>query len=156
MDLILSSHNGFPRTFAFHYDAFDGRFDHLIKAAANEYFTHAAKRQDTIEISPHITATDTEKAFEIEADLPGVIKENLKILVDGKRVTIEAEVKRMSERRNGEQVLKEERTAKKFSSTFLLSSDVDEARAIAKLENGVLSLTLPKKKIPQARRILVQ
>lgn len=156
MNLILRSRNGFPGTFDFHRHAFDEHFNSLIDSLVNNHFVHTSDSVDTIEVSPRVTVVENENAFEVEADLPGVNKDNLKVLVEANSVTIEAEVKRSVEHKEGDQVTQKERVTKKFSRTFRLKSDLDETRAVARLENGVLSLTLPKKEMPKAKRILIQ
>ena len=106
--------------------------------------------------APRLDVTETEKTYEIQADLPGVDKEDVKVSVDGQRVTIEAECRSANERREGETVVYAERTARRFMRSFALPSEVDDASAQAKLENGVLQLSLPKKQGTEARRLTIQ
>ncbi|MGZ8289069.1 MAG: Hsp20/alpha crystallin family protein [Telluria sp.] len=106
--------------------------------------------------TPRLNVTETEKSFEVEAEMPGVKKEDVKVSVENQRVTIEGECKRESERREGENVVYSERSASRYMRSFTLPSDVDEAAAAAHLENGVLTLSLPKKKSAAATRLTVQ
>ena len=107
-------------------------------------------------ISPRLNVSETEKSFEIEAELPGVKKEDVKVAVEGQRVTIEGEAKREEQQREGENVLYTERSARKFVRSFMLPSEVDDANAQARMENGVLTLSLPKKQASAAKRLTVQ
>jgi HSP20 family protein len=156
MNLILRRHNGFPHPLSFRRSAFDQPFNRLIDSMIEDYFVPALQSHEPIAISPQINLSESSKGYEVEAELPGVTKENIKISVEGKRISIEAKIKRASERKEGEQVIREERVIKKFARSFLLSDDIDESGALAKLENGLLTLNLPKKSAPQARRITVQ
>ena len=97
--------------------------------------------------------TESEQAYDIQADMPGVDKEDLKVAIDGSRVTIEGECRKANERREGENVVYSERSARKYLRSFTLPSEIDDAAAQAKLENGVLHLTLPKKQGNGARRL---
>ena len=49
-----------------------------------------------------------------------------------------------------------ERTARRFMRSFALPTEVDDGSAQAKLENGVLQLSLPKKQGTEARRLTIQ
>ncbi|MGZ8320693.1 MAG: Hsp20/alpha crystallin family protein [Telluria sp.] len=106
--------------------------------------------------TPRLNVTETEKTFEVEAEMPGVKKEDIKVSVEHQRVTIEGESKRETERKEGENVVYSERSASKYMRSFTLPSDVDEATAQAHLENGVLTLTLPKKQAGAATKLTVQ
>lgn len=107
-------------------------------------------------ISPRLNVSENDKAFEVQAELPGVNKEDVKVAIDRQRVTIEGESKRASEQREGENVLYSERSASRFMRSFMLPAEVDDAGAEARMENGVLTLTLPKKQATEAKRITIQ
>jgi HSP20 family protein len=105
---------------------------------------------------PRLDVRETDKAFEIQADLPGVKKEDIKVSIDGPRVTIEGECQQANEQREGEQVVYSERSTSRYQRSFNLPSEVDDAAAEARLEDGVLKLTLPKKTGGAARRLTIQ
>jgi len=107
-------------------------------------------------ISPRLNVVETEKSYEIEAELPGVKKEDVKVAIENQRVTIEGEAKREEQQREGENLLYTERSARKFVRSFMLPSEVDDANAQARMENGVLTLSLPKKQASAAKRLTVQ
>ena len=111
---------------------------------------------DTGAAVPRLDMSETEQAYEIQADLPGVDKEDVKVAIDHNRITIEGECRKANERREGENVVYSERSARKFMRSFTLPTEVDDTAAQAKLENGVLHLTLPKKQGSEARRLTIQ
>jgi len=111
---------------------------------------------DSAPLAPRMNVVETGTAYRVEAELPGVNREDIKISVDRKRVSIEAESKLATEAGEGEKALLTERSARKFARVFTLASEVDDAAAVAKLENGVLVLTLPKKAADQPRQIAIQ
>ena len=107
-------------------------------------------------ISPRLNVSENDKAFEVQAEMPGVNKEDVKVAIDRQRVTIEGESKREAQQREGENVLYTERSASKFMRSFMLPVEVDEGNAQARMENGVLTLTLPKKEGNGATRVQIQ
>lgn len=92
-----------------------------------------------------IDVTETEPAYEVKADIPGVSKEDIKVTVDGNQVSISVEVKKESEETKAGNIIRAERYYGRQYRSFSLAQDVDEAHAEAKYSNGVLELTLPKK-----------
>ncbi len=106
--------------------------------------------------APRLNVTENDTAFEIEAEMPGVKKEDVKVAIENQRVTIEGESKRDTERREGDNVVYSEHGARKFMRSFMLPADVDEATAAAQMENGILKVTLPKKQGGAATRLTIQ
>lgn len=106
--------------------------------------------------SPRLNVSETEQAYEIESDLPGVDKNDVKISVDGRRVSIEAEERQSQERKEGQNVVYAERGLRKYVRSFTLPTEVDDESAQARLENGVLKVSLPKKQASQVKKLTVQ
>ena len=105
---------------------------------------------------PRLDVTETEQTFEVKAEMPGVKKEDVNVSIDGQRVTIEGECQQANEQRQGEQVVYSERSTRKYQRTFTLPTEVDDANAQARLEDGVLMLSLPKKQGGTARQLTIQ
>jgi HSP20 family protein len=156
MNFVLRNHNGFPVPFAFRRTPVNGSFDRLFDSVVEDYFVAPKSKTASAGIAPRINVTESEQAYVVEAEIPGVTKENVKISVDGKHVTLEAEVKRDVERKEGETVVFAERTVQKFARSFTLAVEVDDERTVAKLENGILTLTLAKKEALRPKQIQVQ
>jgi HSP20 family protein len=95
-------------------------------------------------------------AYVVTAELPGVKKEDIHVTIDGAQVTLEAQVKQEKEASKDERVLHTERVFGKVSRSFTLPQEVDEAKAEAKLRDGVLELSLPKKAAAQRKQISIQ
>jgi HSP20 family protein len=102
-----------------------------------------------------VDVAETDSAYDIKADIPGVSKEDIDVRVDGNQVTISAEVKQDREEKKDGRVLHSERHYGYTSRSFQLSSDVDQAAADARYENGVLQLKLPKKPQSAGKRLAV-
>ena len=136
------------------------RFDDLLPAAFGESLRRMLRGADWPAIRTpgdmKIDVSETDGAYQIRAEVPGAKKEDLKVSVDGNRVSIEAEVREEKEtKEDGERNLVRELYYGQMSRTFTLGCDVDEGRAQAKFENGILSLTLPKRESSKQKLIKV-
>jgi HSP20 family protein len=103
-----------------------------------------------------VDVTESENAYKLHAEIPGVKKEDIHITIDGDQVAISAEVKQEKDVKDGNRVLRSERYYGKVQRAFSLGQPVDEAAANAKYDNGVLELTLPKKAATSAKRVTIQ
>ena len=89
--------------------------------------------------------SEDDKAYHVKAEVPGVKKEDIHVAVEDNQVSITAEVKQEKEEKKGETVLRSERYYGMQSRSFTLMHDVDQGKAEAKYQDGILELTLPKK-----------
>ena len=71
-----------------------------------------------------VDVTEKDDAYVVKADLPGVRKEDIQVTIDANQVTISAEVKRESEQKDGERVVRSERYVGAVSRSFVLPDDV--------------------------------
>lgn len=92
----------------------------------------------------------------VHAEIPGVKKEDIHVTIDGNTVSVSAEVKKASEEKEGDKMLRSERYYGKVFRSFGLGQDVDETQAKAKFENGVLELHLPKKAVTPTRKLTIE
>lgn len=95
--------------------------------------------------SPALDVSETDAAYTLQLDLPGVAKEAVKINIEGRRVNIDAEQTKPGAAADGSQVLYRERAVTRFSRSLSLPKEIDQTASNAKLENGVLTLTLAKR-----------
>jgi len=137
----------------------EDQFGRMVENMFQDFFAPLAQggrwSEDEMGV-PRLDVRETDKAFEIQADLPGVRKEDIKVSIDGPRVTIEGVCQQANEQREGEQVVYSERSTRRYQRSFSLPSEVDDAAAEARLEDGVLKLSLPKKAGGAARRLTIQ
>jgi HSP20 family protein len=99
--------------------------------------------------------TETEQAYTVKAEIPGVSKEDIKIDIDGNHVTISAESRREKEEKQGESVVRSERYFGQQYRSFTLGNEINDAEATAKYQDGVLELVLPKKSRGSAKKVVV-
>jgi HSP20 family protein len=103
-----------------------------------------------------VDISESDKAYTVYAELPGVKKDDIQISIDGDQVSIGAETKSEKEVKDGERVLRTERYTGKYYRAFALGGTIDEAAVSARYADGVLELTLPKKAAAAAKRITIQ
>ena len=89
--------------------------------------------------------TENDTAYTVVLDVPGVSKAQLKVSVEGRRVSIDTADAAPVEGQDTQRVLYRERTTAHYARTVSLPAEVDQAASQATFENGVLTLTLTKK-----------
>ncbi len=117
-----------------------------------------AKSEGSIaSFTPSVNTREDEKGYYVEADLPGVKKEDIHLDIKDNVLTISGERKTKDEVKK-EDYYKVETTYGKFERSFTLPDDVDVDNIEAKSENGALEVTLPKKKeeVKAAKKIEVK
>lgn len=102
-----------------------------------------------------IDVKEQERVFVVHAEMPGIRKEDIHVVIDGPTVSISAERQQEKDVKEGERVLRTERYFGKVSRGFQLGQDIDDAAASAKFTDGVLELTLPKKAATQSKRLAI-
>jgi HSP20 family protein len=105
--------------------------------------------------SPALDVAETEAGYSVSLDLPGVAKEDVKIAIDGRRVGVSAQTQREETRKDSERLIYRERSSASFARSFTLPEEIDQESSQAKLDNGVLTLTLAKKRAPAAKQLTV-
>ncbi|OWT74693.1 Hsp20/alpha crystallin family protein [Achromobacter sp. HZ34] len=102
-----------------------------------------------------IDLSETASEYVVQAEIPGVDKADISVDIDGSTIRISA--KKSSEHKiekDGE-VLRSERYWGELQRALTLASAVDEEKATASYENGVLRLTLPKRAGEAKRRLTI-
>ncbi len=103
-----------------------------------------------------IDVTEKDKDYEIRAEIPGAKKEDIRVKVEGNFLSISAEVKKDKEEKSGGRVVLKETYYGSASRGFSLAHEIDAKGVVAKLEDGVLKLTLPKREGSSSKTIEIQ
>ena len=127
----------------------DSLFDRVFAPARAEGSAAPGTR------SPALEVTEAERSYTVKLDLPGMGKDDVKIAIDGRRVTVEASTSRNEEKKDGDRVVYSERSVASFARSFSLPVEVDQAESAAKMDNGVLTLTLAKRGTSAAKQLSV-
>jgi HSP20 family protein len=84
------------------------QFGHMVENMFHDFLAPLAQGGRRLEEGlalPRLDVSETEKTFEVQAELPGVKKDDIKVAIDGQRVTIEGEYHQGNEARRGERVM---------------------------------------------------
>ena len=102
--------------------------------------------------TPALDVVETDTHYVVSFDVPGVTRDQLKVTVEGRRLHVETPVAETAADADpkaaetpAERVLYRERGAARYERTVVLPAEVDQSTSQAKVENGVLTLTLAKK-----------
>jgi HSP20 family protein len=115
-------------------------------AVKREQISHAR-------VAPLMRFSDTEEAFELRFNLPGVEQKNLQVQVADNALVIEA--RREESARDGMTCVRQEFPVVDYQAAYELPDDVDASAIGAKLANGILTVTLKKREAAKPRRIAV-
>lgn len=130
------------------FDPFMDMSDMFGKFAMRPFFRTDIEPQIKMDVK------EADGKYLVSAEIPGVNKDDIHVTVDGNRVSISAEVKQQKETKEGERVIRSERSYGMSSRSFTLADEVDQGGVEAKYNNGVLELVLPKK--PESARRKIQ
>ena len=116
--------------------------DFLGRELFNWDNSHFSSTQTTV---PAVNILESADNFEVEVAAPGMEKQDFKIQLDNNTLTISSK-KEQSQEKKEENYTRREFSYQSFQRTFLLPRDVvNDEGIVAKYENGVLRLTIPKK-----------
>ena len=103
---------------------------------------------------------ETDDGYEIDVDLPGFKKEELKVELNGGYLTIAAEKSLNKDEENAKgKLIRQERYSGAMQRSFYVGSALTEEDIHCAYENGVLRVCLPKKdarKVPEKKTILIE
>ena len=142
MNRSLAPHFGFGRSL---WDEFEREFDDVFRTMLSPA-AGASPR-------PAVESWQEDGSLHVRVDLPGVAPEDVEVSLDGTELTIRGE--RKSERHEKENGSYREVRYGRFERRFTVPKGIDAAAVQARYENGVLALTLPVPKAPEAKRIPV-
>lgn len=133
------------------YTAGSSVFDELVNGNVFESSSRALSSGSW----PMVDVVETDRAYTIKADLPGLDKKDVTISVENNVLTLTGEKK--NEVINDSKLYRYcERSYGKFSRSFSLADEVNVEEIAATMNNGVLALTLPKNEKTKPRLIEVQ
>ena len=118
-------------------------FNRLVEDRLERAYTAACTGTDTR--TPALDVIDTDTSFIAVLDMPGVAKEDVKVTVTGRRVNVHAVPPKLDSTEITSALIHRERAAIAYARSFTLPADIEQAESQARLEQGVLTLTLPKR-----------
>ena len=125
--------------------SFDRLFDDVFGSADNRPAARV----------PALDVAETDKDYTVTLDMPGVAKDQVQVSIDGRVVKVEARAEASDEKKDGDHIVYRERSLSQFARSFKLPVELDQAASSAKLDNGVLTLTLAKRVPNGAARLTI-
>ncbi len=123
-----------------------------MNALQKEPRTGNDHRQTSNVVAPPVNIFENKDAYIMEAEMPGVSKEGLQVTLEGNEVTILG--RRSEEKLPGQALFRESHVAN-FQRVFQLDPVIDTSKISARMEQGLLTLTLPKSEEVKPRKITV-
>ncbi len=130
----------------------DNTLDEMLRG----FFVRPLNAEAAAPAQLRIDVTETEAAYTVRAEIPGVKKDEIQVAIEGNQVEISAEVKNEREVKEGEKVLRTERYFGRVYRAFALGQDIDDAATEARYADGILELKLVKKASARVKRITIQ
>ena len=103
-------------------------------------------------LTPLANILETKDGYVLEAEMPGVNKDGLEVTVDNGELTIFG--RRAAVEVRGREVYRESRVLD-YRRSFELDPSIDTTKIVAKIDQGVLTLQLPKAEAVKPRKIAV-
>jgi len=119
----------------------------------HEKRTSETQREREQHVTPDVNIYETKDGYLLEAEMPGVSKEGLEITLEGTELTITG--RRSDQAPNDADILFAESRPLNYRRVFELDPTVDTTKINAKIEQGVLVLTLPKTEKVKPKRITI-
>lgn len=111
-------------------------------------------RRDAAQM-PAMDVSETTAGYTLNFDLPGIVKEQVKVTVDGRRVSVDAAPAEASAEPEGARIVYRERSAPRFARTVTLPVELDAAATTATFVDGVLTLNVAKQAVAGPTTITV-
>jgi len=126
-----------------------------VDSIFDQFFGRGEDDETSAVWAPRTDLSETDEAFRIRLDVPGMKKEDITVNLQNNTLTVSGE--RSSERtEEGEEYVRVERAFGNFHRTFTLPDAVDQENVEASYEDGVLTINVPKTEASTRRQIEIQ
>jgi len=129
---------------------FDELFDDFFSPAMHSTWPAVRSARQNLQVDIY----EKENSIVIEAEMPGVAKEDIELDVKGRQLTLSGERKQQNEVKN-EHSYRKERRYGRFERSFNLPFEIDAENVQATLNNGVLQLIIEKPAQQQRKQITI-
>ena len=131
-------------------------FDDLFRDMASGFYIRPL-HGDPLPSQIRLDLKESDDNYLLQAELPGVAKEDIHVDIHGKQVTLKAEIRQFDSQNKEDRALRSERYYGSVSRTVELPVEVAPDQVSARFENGILTLQLPKQAVtPAPHRIPIE
>lgn len=124
---------------------FNGLLEELFSGNAPRFFRDEHRTDEFFSnAQPPVNVKETETGYELQVAAPGIRKEDLKLNVNDKTLTISFEQSE-EPKESTDKWLRHEFKVRSFKRSFTLGEKIDTEKISAAFEHGILNLSLPKK-----------
>ena len=126
------------------YTGMENNMPQTFSSMLDRFFNESVNARGMSSFTPHVDACETENGYEIDVALPGIKKEDISIDFQEGRLTISGERNFERQEGDGKRYQMLETQYGSFSRTFYLPDNVNPDKIKARMENGILMVTVPK------------
>jgi HSP20 family protein len=130
----------------------------LLNTMLKSFDTETAKSEEEFDFVPAVNTRETENAYHLEVDLPGVKKEDIKVDIEEDKLVISGEKKLKNELKE-DNYYKVESYYGTFKRSFAIPKEADVENIHAESKDGVLEVVIPKleqTKLEKTKRVEVK
>lgn len=132
------------------------RFTKEIDNFFNDFFNSPALREDSnFDFIPRVNISETDHDVSLKFELPGMEKDDIKVMIKDKVLTVSGERKTENEE-TGKNFVRSEMSYGSFSRSFTLPETVSQDKVDANYKNGILELTLMKKEEAKPKEVEIK
>lgn len=118
--------------------------DQLFQNNLNRFFDDFPRDMGTARSRVPVNIKENDKSYEVQVVAPGLQKKDFKINIENNRLTVSFEHQEEKKEENKKGWLRQEYRQQSFSHSFSLDDSVDANKVVARYEDGVLKLDIPK------------
>lgn len=128
---------------------FDNLFEGFLRPAR---WTEEAVSEGLV---PVLDVIERDNEFVVKAEMPGVKKDEIEVSLENGVLTIGAETSSETVEKDGDRVIRQERSYGKYVRSLRIGKEINEAKIKASYKDGVLELILPKAEAAKPKKISV-
>ena len=130
----------------------DNDFDRLFEG----FLAPTRVVEEAGDLVPAMDVAETEHAYVIKAEMPGVSKDNISITLENGVLSIAGESREEKEEKDNGRVIRQERRYGKYVRSLRLGTEVNDRDIKAAYKDGILEITVPKAEAVKPKKIAVE
>ena len=123
-----------------------GRTPNGFESVLDSFFQPMRMLDESVQdnLQPAVDISETENEYLVRAELPGIKKEDVHVTLENGILTLSGETRSESEEREGERVIRQERSYGKYVRSLRLGKGINDQAVKASYKDGILEVVVPK------------